>query len=168
MRKDAPRVEAYGAIDELNAILGIVLTLVEDDDMREGLLQIQEDLFVIGADLATPDTDGASKAAAWVPRLQATHVTQLERWIDDVQAELPPTNTFILPGGVPSAAHLHHARTVCRRAERRLIALEEAEPITEHVRNYLNRLSDLLFVWARLANHRAGIEDRPWKVSRRE
>lgn len=161
--KDSPRVEAYGAVDELNAILGVVMTHVDDDILYERLLTLQNELFVIGADLATPDEeDGGGKAASWVPRMRSESVEQLEGWIDETQSELAPMKSFILPGGTPASAHLHHARTVCRRAERRVVALEHWESVGELVRIYLNRLSDLLFVWARLVNQRAGVADRPW------
>lgn len=163
--KDSPRVEAYGAVDELNAILGIAMTHVDDETLHERLLTLQRELFVIGADLATPDEEkGGGKAASWVPRMTGERIQQLEVWIDEAQDELTPMKAFILPGGVPAAVHLHHARTVCRRAERRVVALEHWETVGEFVRIYLNRLSDLLFVWARLANQRAGVDDRPWKA----
>ena len=158
--KDAPRVEAYGTVDELNALLGVVATFLDDTTLLERIRHIQGDLFVIGADLATPADAG--KAAAWVPRLTAADVQRLETWIDEAEAELAPMKTFVLPGGTPAAAHLHLARTVCRRAERRVVSLEHFEPISPEVRVYLNRLSDLLFVWARLVNQRAAVEDIPW------
>nr|WP_290667256.1 cob(I)yrinic acid a,c-diamide adenosyltransferase [Ardenticatena sp.] len=158
--KDAPRVEAYGTVDELNALLGLVATLLDDQHLLERVRHIQADLFVIGADLATPAN--AEKAAAWIPRLTAEDIQRLEEWIDEAEAELAPMKTFVLPGGTPAAAHLHLARTVCRRAERRVISLEHVEPISSEVRIYLNRLSDLLFVWARLLNQRAAVEDIPW------
>lgn len=161
--KDSPRVEAYGAVDELNAILGVVMTHMDDEDLHERLLTVQEELFVIGADLATPnEEEGGGKAASWVPRMSAESVENLENWIDEAQSELTPMKSFILPGGVPAAAHLHHARTVCRRTERRVVALEQWESAGDLVRIYLNRLSDLLFVWARLTNQRAGVADKPW------
>lgn len=158
--KDAPRVEAYGTVDELNAILGVVATMLDDPHLLERVRHIQADLFVLGADLATPADAG--KAAAWVPRLTAADIQRLETWIDEAEAELEPMKTFILPGGTPAAAQFHLARTVCRRAERRVVSLEHFEPITPEVRIYLNRLSDLLFVWARLVNQRAGVQDIPW------
>lgn len=166
--KDSPRVEAYGAVDELNAVLGVVMTHVDDDELYERLLAVQHDLFVIGADLATPDGEDGGKAAAWVPRVDPASIERLEGWIDAGQDKVAPMKSFILPGGAPAAAHLHHARTVCRRAERRVVALDQREALTDEVRIYLNRLSDLLFVWARLVNHRAGVADRPWKAPGRE
>ena len=158
--KDSARVEAYGAADELNAQRGLVLLALDDAQLRERIVQVQNDLFVLGADLATPQEK--VKASSWVTRLDAEDVARLEAWIDEAEGELVPLQSFILPGGSPGGAYLHVARTVCRRTERRVIALERDEQIGEHVRVYLNRLSDLLFVWARLVNQRLGIADRPW------
>ncbi|MCZ7571003.1 MAG: cob(I)yrinic acid a,c-diamide adenosyltransferase [Ardenticatenaceae bacterium] len=165
IRKDSPRVEAYGTVDECNASLGIVRALLDDADLESKLIQVQSELFVVGADLATPSVEG--KAAARVPRVQPEDVTWLERWIDEAEAELEPMRTFILPGGTPTAAHLHLARTIARRAERRVVGLERVETINPHVRVYLNRLSDLLFVWARLINQRAGLKETPWTAPTR-
>lgn len=166
VRKDSPRVEAYGTVDECNAPLGVVRALLDDPDLEARLLQVQSDLFVVGADLATADLEGGG-ASMRAPRVQAEDVVRLERWIDEADAELEPMRTFILPGGTPAAAHLHLARTIARRAERRVVALERVEPINPHVRIYLNRLSDLLFVWARLVNQRAGVKETPWSAPRR-
>jgi cob(I)alamin adenosyltransferase len=157
--KDSDRVEAYGTVDELNAQLGVALLAIDDHGLRERVIQIQNELFVLGADLATPHE---AKASARVPRIAAEDVTRLESWIDEADSELEPMNSFILPGGSPGASHLHWARTVCRRAERRVITLEHSETINEQGRIYLNRLSDLLFVWARLVNQRLGVTDQPW------
>ena len=157
--KDSERVEAYGTVDELNALLGVVLLALDDHQLRERIVQLQNDLFVLGADLATPRE---TKASARVPRMTAEDAARLEAWIDEADGELEPMRSFILPGGSPGAAHLHWARTVCRRAERRVITLEHGEAINEQIRVYLNRLSDLLFVWARLVNQRLGIADQPW------
>lgn len=160
--KDSPRVEAYGAVDETNALLGVVRTLLDaDDPLQERLAQVQSDLFVVGADLATPVIEGKA-ATSKVPRAQAEDSTRLEGWIDEADAELPPMRTFILPGGTPAAASLHFARTVCRRAERRVVTLAHTESISPHIRTYLNRLSDLLFTWARLVNARANVREAPW------
>jgi cob(I)alamin adenosyltransferase len=160
--KDSPRVEAYGAVDEANALLGLVRALLPmDDPLQEPLTRIQGDLFVVGADLATPDIEG-KKASSYVPRVQEGDITRLEQWIDEADAELPPMRSFILPSGTLAATHLHLARTVCRRAERRTVALAQSEAISPHIQVYLNRLSDLLFVWARLANARAGAMETPW------
>lgn len=156
--KDSPRIEAEGAVDECNATLGLVRTLLDDPELDQRLAWIQSDLFVVGADLAMPHLQGKA-AAAWVPRVQAEDVTRLERWIDAAEAELEPLRSFILPGGAPAAAQLHFARAVCRRAERRVVGLASQEALNPQVIAYLNRLSDLLFVWARLANQRAGVEE---------
>ena len=164
--KDAPRVEAYGAVDELNAVLGVVVTLLRGepvDDLVERLTRVQRDLFALGADLATPLED--TKAATWVPRIGEADVERLERWIDEAETTLPPMTAFILPGGALAAAHLHVARTVCRRAERRVVTLSRQEPLNPHARVYLNRLGDLLFVWSRLVNHRLGVAEQEWSPS---
>ena len=160
--KDAPRVEAYGTVDETNALIGVVRALLPaDDPLQERLEAVQASLFVVGADLATPEIEG-KRASSYVPRVSDEDVTLLEQWIDEVDAELEPMRTFILPSGVPAAAHLHLARTVCRRAERRVVTLSHVESVAGAARIYLNRLSDLLFVWARLVNARAGTSETPW------
>ncbi|MDQ4076311.1 MAG: cob(I)yrinic acid a,c-diamide adenosyltransferase [Chloroflexota bacterium] len=160
--KDSPRVEAYGAVDEVNALVGIVRSfLPEDDRLQERLATVQSDLFVVGADLATPEVEG-KKASSYVPRVQAEDAKRLEQWIDEAEEELEPMRTFILPSGIPAATHLHFARTVCRRAERRVVTLAHSESISPYIRVYLNRLSDLLFVWARLVNARADTQETPW------
>ncbi|HYN87050.1 MAG TPA: cob(I)yrinic acid a,c-diamide adenosyltransferase [Ardenticatenaceae bacterium] len=164
--KDSPRVEAYGSVDECNALLGVVRVLLDDVELDERLAQIQSDLLVVGADLATPRVEGKA-ASSYVPRVRPEDVARLEDWIDAAEAQLEPMRTFILPGGSKAAAYLHLARTVCRRAERRVVGLEHLEEITPAVRIYLNRLSDLLFVWARLANQRAGVSDIPWTAPNR-
>lgn len=164
--KDSPRVEAYGTVDECNAPLGIVRTLLHDAELNAKLVQVQSDLFVVGADLATPFLEGKA-ASARVPRVRAEDVARLEGWIDEAEAELEPVRTFVLPGGTPAAAHLHLARTISRRAERRVVALERLESVNPQVRVYLNRLSDLLFVWARLVNQRAGVKETPWIAPQR-
>ena len=160
--KDSPRVEAYGAVDEANAQLGVARALLgADDPLQERLVRVQGDLFVVGADLATPHVEGRG-ATSYVPRIGPDDIARLEGWIDEADAELPPLTTFILPSGTPAATALHVARTVARRAERRTISVGHVEEISEHARVYLNRLSDLLFVWARLVNHRAGEAETPW------
>ncbi|MGB0387782.1 MAG: cob(I)yrinic acid a,c-diamide adenosyltransferase [Ardenticatenaceae bacterium] len=160
--KDSPRVEAYGAVDETNAILGVVCSLLDKDDaLQEALVQVQSDLFVVGADLATPIVEG-KKATYYVPRVQEEDSKRLEQWIDEADSELEPMRTFILPSGTPAATQLHLARTVCRRAERRVVTLNRLEDISPDIRIYLNRLSDLLFVWARLVNARGGVQETPW------
>ena len=158
--KGDARVEVYGTVDELNASLGLARTagLPSDLDRLAGKLQAQ--LFVLGSDLAAPRADQPGAV-----RLESAAVPALEAEIDRSQAELEPLKSFILPGGSPAGAALHLARTVCRRAERRLVRLLEAEPeaAASHLLVYLNRLSDLLFVLARLANARAGAREQTWE-----
>jgi cob(I)alamin adenosyltransferase len=155
--KDSLRVSAYGTVDELNALLGVARTSGVDARLDEQLTRIQNELFVLGADLATPGEDTR------IDRVAPTQTTMLEQDIDQFEAELEPLRQFILPGGTPSAAHLHLARTVCRRAERVVVSLAAVEPINEHVLPYLNRLADWFFVAARVANTRAGVADVPWQ-----
>ncbi len=157
------RVEAYGAVDELNSVIGWAVAVQEDDDIRRKLVSIQPDLFTLGAHLATPPAPDRRRRPA-LPELGADRVTELERWIDEAEAELPELRAFILPGGGQAGAALHFARTVCRRAERRVVALAADEPVEDDVVVYLNRLSDLLFVLARLANHRAGASETRWET----
>jgi cob(I)alamin adenosyltransferase len=155
--KDNLRVETYGAVDELNAVIGLART-VAAGDLAAALARISSELFSLGADLATP----LDAATAWIVRVDDTLTARLETEIDRFETELPPLTNFILPGGAPVAAQLHLARTVCRRAERRAVQLARAEPVNDAALRYLNRLSDWLFVAARLANHRAGRPDEPW------
>ena len=156
--KDDPRVEAYGAVDELNAHLGLARTAVRDRDLEELFERLQSRLFDLGAELATPK--GAHKTAS---AITAAEVTVLEGVIDLYQETLAPLRAFILPVGNELAATLHVARTVCRRAERRVVSLHRREPLGPEVLQYLNRLSDLLFVLARVANARAMVPDVTWK-----
>ncbi len=158
--KTHPRVVAYGAVDELNACLGLAVASCADDELAARLRQLQARLFDVGADLATPPGTGAG---GWVARVPAAWATALEGEIDAMEAELVPLTTFILPGGTATAAALHLARTLCRRAERRVLAARDAgEDVSDPVAVYLNRLGDWLFVAARLANVRAGVADVPW------
>ncbi len=156
--KDHPRVEAYGAVDELNAHLGTVRAQMDEVQLDALLSRIQHRLFDLGAELATPG--GVTKGLS---AINDTDVADLERAIDMHQATLTPLREFILPGGAPVASTLHVARTVCRRAERRLVALARDEPVRGELLRYLNRLSDLLFVLARVANQRAGRADVTWQ-----
>ncbi len=156
------RVEAYGTVDELNAILGIARTHSRTAEFETVLAGFQNTLFTLGSDLATPETN-TQKGKITVPRVTTEHVVPIEAMIDAWEAELPSLTQFILPGGSPLAASLHHARTVCRRAERCCVDLATDEIINPEVVRYLNRLSDALFVLARLANYRQGLSDIVWK-----
>lgn len=148
--KTHPRIIAYGGVDELNSVLGMVLTTTIPDAVRGWLEQVQNDLFDVGADLCVPESQPPLQHPPL--RITAGQVTTLEQWIDAVNEHLQPLESFILPGGTPAAAHLHHARTVCRRVEIGVIQLSSIEPVNRHVVAYLNRLSDLLFVLARACN----------------
>ncbi|MCA9290245.1 MAG: cob(I)yrinic acid a,c-diamide adenosyltransferase [Phycisphaerales bacterium] len=166
--KDHPRVEAYGAVDELNATIGVCRCACIGDDAAIGRIAdvlgtIQSRLFDVGADLATPtDSPHASKIA----RVAAADVAAAEAWIDDVEAGNAPMRTFVLPGGTDLAARLHQARTVCRRAERRVVLLGRMADVNPHAVTFLNRIGDLLFAMARRANVAAGGPDVPWVPSR--
>jgi cob(I)alamin adenosyltransferase len=161
--KSAPRVEAYGAVDELNASLGVARALDRQSWLAESLGPVQGKLFQIGAELATT----APAMMAKLQRLDEDDVAALEQWIDRLELDLPALTQFILPGGSPLAAELHACRAVCRRAERRLVALAEVESVEPRLIRYLNRLGDLLFVMARWCNHREGIAEIPWHSSPR-
>ena len=160
--KSHVRVEAYGEVDELNAAIGWARNAIRDAWIAERLLVLQSDLFAVGAHLATPELP-ASRTPPRLPALPAERVTQLESWIDKADAELAPLKSFILPGGAPGAAALHLARTICRRAERRVVALALTEAVDPLVVVLLNRLSDFLFAMARLENHRARTADILWE-----
>ena len=154
------RVDVYGTIDELNSVVGVVRTCAPPDDVDALLADMQSELFDLGAELAcVPGKD----AKLTTPRVGEDQIVRMERFIDRLDDELPPLTTFILPGGSPAAAHLHHARTVCRRAERGLVGLSAHEPVRADAVRYLNRVSDLLFVMARACNARAGLSDVPWR-----
>jgi cob(I)alamin adenosyltransferase len=157
VRKDNLRVNAYGEVDELNAVLGVVRLqeLPEGWDQRLG--QVQNDLFDLGADLAVPMAAEGSHL-----RIAAERVTGLETWCDEVNDTLGPLDSFVLPGGTAAAAHLHVARTVCRRAERAVVMLSDHEEIGTNVIAYVNRLSDLFFILARGSNHAVGRPDVLW------
>jgi cob(I)alamin adenosyltransferase len=159
--KDHPRVEAYGDVDELNAALGLVRALEPMPRIDEVLVPVQRDLFSIGALLATPDRE-KMRASLEKARIDEGRIAELEAGIDQCEAELDPLRSFIVPGGTAKAASLHLARTVCRRAERRVVALRHGEEIPDIVVVYLNRLSDLLFMLARVANRRAGAGEVSW------
>jgi cob(I)alamin adenosyltransferase len=157
--KSAPRVEAYGAVDELNATLGAARALDPEGWLATELGAIQSRLFHLGAELATTE----SAALAKLERLSDRDVGVLEGWIDRMEGALRPLTRFILPGGTALASELHRARTVCRRAERRVVALAAAERVEPVLVRYLNRLGDLLFVMARWCNHRAGVAEIEWR-----
>lgn len=161
--KSDARVEAYGTVDELNNTLGLAAaTLTQPlEDWRERLTVIQSDCFTLGAMLASART-GAAKPEH-IPELPEARVEALEDWIDELDAGLPPLKSFVLPGGVAAAAAFHVARGVCRRAERRVVALAQSEEVEPVVLKYLNRLSDLLFTLARAANARLGGKDIEWR-----
>jgi cob(I)alamin adenosyltransferase len=167
--KDHPRVEAYGCVDELNAHLGLAAAMLDPaGDFAKRLAAIlaalQERLFDLGADLATPL---GSPHESKVQRIRADDTAEAERWIDEADAGNDPMITFVLPGGSDLAARLHVARTVCRRAERRVVNLSRAEPVNKEVLKFLNRVGDLLFALARRANKDAGIADVPWQPDTR-
>lgn len=161
VKKHDPRPDAYGTVDELNTVIGVAAAHCRDDGLREALQTIQGRLLVLGAELADPQGSGG----AGHPRITGEMVKDLEQLIDAADEELQPLTGFILPGGSPAAAALHHARTVCRRAERKLTHLRELGHATPGVLPlaYVNRLSDALFTLARLANLRDGTEERPWE-----
>jgi cob(I)alamin adenosyltransferase len=163
VRKDDARVEAYGEVDELNAAVGAARALVEDPEIDRQLARIQEELFCVGAELATPHDARAHSA---IPPVDAAWIERLEAAMDAWEGELAPLTRFVLPGGTRTAAALHLARTVCRRAERRVVSVAAEVEVDAQVLAYLNRLSDFLFVAARLANHRAHREEPQWDPRR--
>ncbi len=154
--KNSLRLEAYGTMDELNAFLGRAIAEGVAERMRPMLHRIQNNLFDLGAELALEEIPSP-------PRIREESIREMEQWIDELTGELPPLSQFILPGGSLSAATLHIARTVCRRAERRVVSLKESVPVNPAILRYLNRLSDLLFVMSRFQNQSDGLEDVPWK-----
>lgn len=154
--KNDARIEAYGTVDELSSLVGVARASGIPSEAAPVLEQVQRDLFDVGAHLASPGTSR-------FPGVDAQRITELERAIDAMERELAPLTNFILPGGTLAAAQLHVARTVCRRAERCVVALQDESPATMSTVAYLNRLSDYLFVAARFANHRAGHADVAWR-----
>lgn len=160
--KNHPRIDAYGTVDETNSYLGLARSFLQGQQGEEQvvpiLARIQADLFILGADLATP-----LETRAAVPRITETHITRLEDDIDRLEDDLPSLKHFILPGGTAAGSTLHVARTTCRRAERITITATAHGPINHEAIRYLNRLSDLLFVLARWTNHQAGVSEAPWK-----
>lgn len=163
--KDHARVEAYGDLDELSSCLGLAVSALERGpaaDLVERLQLVQGDLLALGASLATPGEEEGGRASAHIPDLPAGRIDEMEHWMDGADQELAPLREFIIPGGTEAAARLHVARTVCRRAERRVVALSHLAVVDPVVVRYLNRLSDALFTLARLANHRSGRADVKW------
>ena len=157
--KDAPRIEAIGTVDELNAYIGYAQTLIDDTDLSDLMAQIQNHLFAVGADLATPATH--TKAADFC--ISADFTTVMETAIDTLSEALPPLTNFILPGGCTAGAILHITRVVCRRSERRVVHLARETEVNPEIIRSLNRLSDLLFVLARTVNFRAEAPEPIWK-----
>jgi cob(I)alamin adenosyltransferase len=157
--KDALRIEAYGTIDELNSVLGAVRADNTDEEIDSILTQVQHRLFELGADLATPRSVSKKR----IKRFDPEDAKPLEKIIDALGGHLKPLRSFVLPGGSPVAARIHFARTVCRRAERTVVRLSRNEEIGEGITVYLNRLSDMLFVLARYANHVAKVTETKWK-----
>lgn len=161
--KDARRIEAYGTVDELNSQLGVVLATGIDRRLDAPLREIQSELFHLGAELASPQP-GGSKATG--PHIEDRHTARLEQLCDQLTEDLPRLRNFILPGGSAGASQLHLARTVCRKAERSLVALNRAEPVSAEALRYLNRLSDCLFLMARWENHARGVDEILWDSRR--
>ncbi len=159
--KDNLRISAYGTADELNSILGVAVNEITNKELREVINSIQNDLFTLGSDLASPLEKENNSFT--IPRVNVLFVERLEKLIDNYDSKLPPLRNFIIPGGTKGAGLLHLARTVCRRAEREVISLANVESITEEIKIYLNRLSDLLFVLARFENFSSNHPDIEWK-----
>jgi cob(I)alamin adenosyltransferase len=157
--KDDPRVAAYGTVDELNALIGLALSFGLDEKLAQALAKVQNDLFHLGSDLAFPSED---KKQFSVPRIEERHILALEALIDELNEVVGPLTNFILPGGSQGAAALQVARAVCRRAEREVVSLSRSEEVNPLNLQYLNRLSDALFVMGRFENKQKGIEEPLW------
>jgi cob(I)alamin adenosyltransferase len=161
--KDSPRVEAYGAVDELNSSLGVAISFMTDERLTGELTSIQNELFNIGSELAS---EGSVAKAADFGRMfgdAAEKIVALEQLTDALDSTLPPLQTFVLPSGSQAGALLHLCRTVCRRAERRVVSLARLESVNPDIARYLNRLSDMLFAMARYVNHAEGAPETPWQ-----
>lgn len=154
--KDDLRVEAYGTIDELNSFIGVVRSLTGEPTISPILEKVQSDLFIIGADLATKTEKGSES------KITGADVQWLEKASDDMEAEITPIKKFVLPNGSNIASNLHVARTVCRRAERRIVSLAKTESLNPEIIRYVNRLSDVLFIMARYINQQLGVEEKTW------
>ena len=157
--KSHPRIISYGIVDEANAALGVVLSNSIDDDIKKILIEIQNDLFLVGADLSNPNLNDLKN------RVSLNSVEKLESYIDQFERELPLLTNFILPGGNAAAAQIHYTRTIIRRAETLVVQLSEKDEINSNCIRYLNRLSDLFFVLGRVVNKRNGVSDTVWKPS---
>jgi cob(I)alamin adenosyltransferase len=161
--KDDPRIEAVGVVDELNAHLGLAASACSLPALSGLIVKLQNDLFDLGADLATPLEEPQSRGSITISRMSPGRADALELEIDRLEEGLQPLRNFILPGGGELASRLHVCRSICRRAERRVVALSQTDATNPGVTRYLNRVSDLLFVMARAANALEGVEDVPWK-----
>lgn len=161
--KNNEYMEAYGTVDELNAAIGLAISLLKHSDLRPLLESIQKTLFVVGADLATPFDDETSKAAKAIQRMTDAPTKDLEAMIDSFDAKLKPLKNFVLPGGTQASSALHLARTICRRAERLVVGLCKQGKANSEILMYLNRLSDALFVVSRYLNQCEGYSETPWK-----
>ncbi len=157
IKKNSVRLHAYGTVDELNSVLGLILAYNPEDRVSEIIIEIQKQLFVLGADLATL----LSKRTK-IKRISKNEIQIIENWIDELDAQLPELTSFILPGGSQAGSVLHLARTVCRRAERFTVELKDEGAVTDESIIYLNRLSDLLFVIARYENFKTGADEVKW------
>jgi cob(I)alamin adenosyltransferase len=164
VKKDSLRIEACGTVDELNSVIGVVRSMRVSKEVDKVLEGVQNDLFVLGADLATPVWKVQKRARE--ARIREDHVKAIEAIIDRIQPKLPPLRRFVLPGGSSPASHLHLARAVCRRAERRVVKLSQGEAVNPIAIAYLNRLSDLLFVLARLVNRKAKAAEVYWRAAK--
>lgn len=158
--KDNLRIEAYGTVDELNAYLGQAIASSKSEEIKKNLCKIQNELFTVGSDLATPDNKKIKKE---IPRVNQEMIHKLENLIDKFDSKLPELRNFILPGGSMGASNLHIARTICRKIERRIVTLSKEENIGEYILQYLNRLSDLLFILARYENLVSETPDVIWQ-----
>ena len=163
VQKSSVRINAYGTVDELNAAIGVALCYVENDGVKSVLQKLQHQLFIVGADLATPLEIESIRQRLTIPRVSREEITESETAIDFFEKELEPLQYFILPGGSKAAAQLHVARTICRRAEREVVLLAQQEEINQNIVILLNRISDLLFVLSRIENKTSGIRDQKWE-----
>lgn len=160
LSKASMRVFAYGTVDELNSVIGIITTMQVPDELKTHLNKLNNVLFELGADLANPENTKVSRKEI---RINQSHIDWLEKSIDELTAQLTPLNNFVIPGGTTLAAYLNNARTIARRSERVIIALSANEEVRKDIIVFMNRLSDFLFVASRFANHKAGIDDVIWK-----